>query len=195
QVKHKQAGRPAVKTPLPKKTAKPIPAPTSRAIPSPSEAVLPEASSPQLSTVRPSVAPSAPEPAINDSSEKSQKTLADSSPYSAPSSSASATDSQKTDLRPGEIDGATLGRIRTMIENSLTYPAIARRLRLQGTVVVSFILKTSGLVEKVEIVMSSGSAMLDSKALQTVLALNGEYPALTKTAFLQVPITFSLTGH
>jgi protein TonB len=82
-----------------------------------------------------------------------------------------------------------------MIENSLTYPAIARRLRLQGTVVVSFILKTSGLVEKVEIVMSSGSAMLDSRALQTVLALNGDYPALTETAFLKVPITFSLTGH
>jgi protein TonB len=192
-VKHKQVSRPAVQKPSPKKATKPLPVPTPPAIPSPSPAVLPEASSPQLSAVRSTVAPSALEPTIDDASEEDQKPIADSSPFSAPSSSA--TDSQKKDLSADEIDGSTLGRIRTMIENALTYPAIARKLRLEGTVIVSFMLETSGLVEKVEIITSSGSAMLDGKALQTVLALNGDYPTLPKTAFLKVPITFSLTGH
>ena len=82
-----------------------------------------------------------------------------------------------------------------MIENALTYPAIARRLRLEGTAVVSFILRPNGLVEKAEIATTSGSTLLDAKALQTVLGLSGEYPTLTRTAFLKIPITFTLTRH
>lgn len=181
------------KAPEPKERTRPAPLPTPQAIPSSSPAVLPEASSPQFSAVRPSVAPSALEPTIENSSQEDKKPIANNSPFIAPS--ASATHVSKKDLSRNEIDGATLGRIRTMIENSLTYPAIARKLRIEGTVVVSFILKSSGLVEKVEIVTTSGSAMLDSKALQTVLALNGEYPTLAKAAFLKVPIAFSITGH
>lgn len=148
---------------------------------------------PQSTTVPPGIAPSTLEPTTESSSQEEEKNISTNSPQNAPS--ASATNVSTKNLSKYEVDGAMLGRIRTMIENTLTYPAIARKLRLEGTVIVSFMLKTRGLVEKVEIITSSGSALLDSKAVQTVLALNGDYPALPETTFLKVPITFSLTGH
>ncbi len=193
--KQKKIVTPVVKKPLVKEHVTPKPAPTLQTMPSPDPAVLSEASTPQSTTVPPGIAPSALEPTTEteSSSQEEEKNIFTNSPQNAPS--ASATNVSKKDLSKNEVDGAMLGRIRTMIENSLTYPAIARKLRLEGTVIVSFILKTSGLVEKVEIITSSGSAMLDSKALQTVLALSGDYPTLPETAFLKVPITFSLTGH
>jgi protein TonB len=178
--------------PLAQKQVIPTPAPTPQTIPSPDPTVLSEASSPQNTAVRSNAAPSTPVP-LTQSPFSQDNSITNHSPANAPS--ASATNIINKNLSEAEIDGAALGRIRTMIENALTYPAIARKLRLEGTVVVSFILKTSGLVEKVEIATTSGSTMLDSKALQTVLALNGEYPTLPKTAFLKVPITFSLTRH
>ncbi len=91
-----------------------------------------------------------------------------------------------------EVGGATLGQIRAMIENAITYPAIARKLRLEGVVLVFFILKPDGSVETVKVQSTSGSNILDQKAIQTILSLSGQYPALGKTFELSIPIAFSL---
>ncbi len=91
-----------------------------------------------------------------------------------------------------EVGGATLGQIRAMIENAITYPAIARKLKLEGVVLVFFILKHDGTVETVKIQSTSGSNILDQKAMQTILSLSGQYPALGKTFELSIPIAFSL---
>jgi protein TonB len=91
-----------------------------------------------------------------------------------------------------QIGGAALGDIRSMIENAITYPSIARKLRLEGIVLVTFILKPNGTVDTVKVKSSSGSNILDTKAIQTILNLSGDYPALGKTFELSIPIAFHL---
>ena len=85
-----------------------------------------------------------------------------------------------------------MGHIRAMIENAITYPSIARKLRLEGVVLVTFILKPDGTVDTAHIKSTSGSTVLDSKAIQTILSLSGDYPALGKTFELSIPIAFNL---
>lgn len=91
-----------------------------------------------------------------------------------------------------EIDGAALGAIRAMIEKALVYPAMARRLKLEGIVDISFILNPNGSVKDVSVVNSSGSTLLDKKAVETVLALSGSYPKQKNTLKLSIPIAFEL---
>ncbi|MDD2267281.1 energy transducer TonB [Sulfuricurvum sp.] len=91
-----------------------------------------------------------------------------------------------------EIGGAALGNIRAMIEHAITYPAIARKLRIEGIVVVSFVLKPNGIVEAAKVITTSGSTLLDNKAIQTIFSLSGDYPALGKTFELSIPIAFNL---
>lgn len=102
---------------------------------------------------------------------------------------------QDTPQHPQEqdsVDDITLSLIRNMIQNSLVYPALAKRLKIEGVVVVSFILTRDGRVEDATIVAKSKSTSLDTKALQTVTSLSGKYPQLEKTIQLQIPIAFSL---
>ena len=91
-----------------------------------------------------------------------------------------------------QIGNEELAQIRLMIENSLRYPSIAKKLKIEGVVVVSFSLNTDGYLENIHIVSSSGSSALDKKALQTVSSLDGEYPHLEKKVDLRIPIAFSL---
>ncbi|MDY0116100.1 MAG: TonB family protein [Sulfurimonadaceae bacterium] len=90
------------------------------------------------------------------------------------------------------VDDATLSLIRSMIQNSLVYPALAKRLKLEGVVVISFTLTRDGRVESAKIVKKSKSTSLDTKALQTVTSLSGKYPQLEKQIQLQIPVAFSL---
>ncbi|MDY0120796.1 MAG: TonB family protein [Sulfurimonas sp.] len=91
-----------------------------------------------------------------------------------------------------QIDPTTLGQIRFMIQNSLIYPSMARRLKIEGVVYVAFTLTRDGRVKSASIEQKSGSTSLDSKALETVLGLSGEYPKLPKEMQLKIPIAFSL---
>ncbi len=154
-------------------------------------AVSPEASAPQTSAVRPGVVPSDIRQHPSESLHSALNPVANGSPHDA--SIPDKTDElPKTNVSSDDINGATLGRIRALIENSLTYPSIGRKLRLEGTVVVSFILTANGSVKKAEILTSSGSNLLDAKAIQTVLELSGNYPSIPKTVSLKIPIVFSL---
>jgi len=99
---------------------------------------------------------------------------------------------QRNPRSSNEIGGAALGQIRAMIENAITYPAIARKLRLEGVAMIFFVLKPDGTVQTAKVAKTSGSEILDKKAIQTILSLSGQYPALGKTFELSIPIAFSL---
>lgn len=177
--------------PILPKTAPTPPKPTVQAIPHSTSAVSPEAFTPQPAPVRPGVVPSdTPLQPVDLPHSNHEPLLADSPILATP---VVTNELPRTNVSQSDINGATLGRIRALIENSVTYPSIARKLRLEGTVIVSFVLKPDGFIEKAEILASSGSPLLDTKAVQTVLELSGEYPALPKTAYLKIPISFSLT--
>ncbi|MGE4471399.1 MAG: TonB family protein [Sulfuricurvum sp.] len=164
---------------------------TLQTIPSLTPAVSSEASTPQTVSMRPSVVPSDLKPVSGEPLHSTRNPVTDDSPHDVPTTHPT-NESTKQNVSSDEINGATLGRIRLMIENALTYPAVARKLHLEGVVIVSFILKPSGIVEKAEILSTSGSSTLDNKAIQTVLSLSGDYPTLTKTVYLKIPIAFSL---
>ena len=177
------------KTPKPHQEQRPVPRPVRAAdsqtaplpnitptpevkMPPDGRAPLPEASLPQPSQAVASAAPGHSSP-MSDTSE--------TAPLPAPS---------KADPTP---PGATvLGRIRAMIERAVTYPAVARRLRIEGVVVLSFVLTQEGAVAEAEVIDSSGSALLDRKALETLWQLSGAFPPLESTAHLTIPIAFSL---
>ena len=99
---------------------------------------------------------------------------------------------QRNPRSSNEIGGAALGQIRAMIENTITYPTIARKLRLEGVAMIFFVLKPDGTVQTARVQSTSGSEILDKKAVQTILSLSGQYPALGRTFELSIPIAFSL---
>ena len=77
------------------------------------------------------------------------------------------------------------------------YPAVSRRMREQGKVVLRVLVSAEGLPEKVELKSSSGSARLDASALDAVQrwkfvpARQGDRPV---AAWVLVPISFTLQG-
>lgn len=158
--------------PLPQSEAESL---TSERTPSLTPPVSPEASAPLVQSLKPASSP--PIKRID-------------SPLA--TSSESARELPKSPLTGNDLGGAALGHIRTMIEKALIYPTVARKLRLEGVVTVFFILKSDGSVESAKITASSGSHILDKRAVDTILSLSGDFPALGKPVDLSIPIEFSL---
>ena len=63
-----------------------------------------------------------------------------------------------------------LSKVRQKIQNSLQYPISAKRVGLQGEVLVGFALKPNGEIKNddVNIIRSSGSSVLDKSAIAAV---------------------------
>jgi protein TonB len=70
-----------------------------------------------------------------------------------------------------------------------SYPQQARRLRVEGVVVVSFMISPGGEPSNIKIESSSGSEILD-EAAQTIVRRAAPYPAFPEQ--LKIPIRFSL---
>ena len=62
----------------------------------------------------------------------------------------------------------TLAKIRTKIERAKFYPAEARSQKLSGKPKVEFEIATTGEIKAAKIVVSSGSAILDKAAIDTI---------------------------
>ncbi len=88
----------------------------------------------------------------------------------------------------GEAD-ATLLLIMRKIEAAKRYPKVARAMGIEGTAVVRFRLEPSGQVERVEVVRSSGSEILDRASLETV---RDAAPLPYKEGWLKVGIVFKI---
>lgn len=102
-------------------------------------------------------------------------------------SAASASQRQK-----GQTTDALLKqRIRDALQANLIYPYIARKRRLEGTVLMEFRLNDRGIPEGIRVAKGSNYAVLDEAARETVLK-TAPFPA--KDTSIEVPIRFSLTG-
>ncbi len=100
---------------------------------------------------------------------------------------------QQTQIAQSSTPSADmLSHIRSLIQSALRYPPMARRLRIEGVVVVAFALGDNGEVKDANIITSSGNSSLDSRALQTVKELSGAYPRPQNAIDLQIPISFSI---
>jgi periplasmic protein TonB len=94
----------------------------------------------------------------------------------------------------GSVSASTLAQIRKLIQSALIYPIIARKLGVEGVVIVSFVLTKKGVIQQAKIVTTSGSDSLDTEALNTIYDLSGNYPKLTKKISIQMPISFTLSN-
>jgi protein TonB len=87
-----------------------------------------------------------------------------------------------------EVD-PTLLLIIHRIEAVKRYPKMARKMGIEGTVVVRFKLKPGGQVEAVEVMESSGYEILDKASLETVRDAS---PFPYKEGWLKVGIVFKI---
>lgn len=86
--------------------------------------------------------------------------------------------------------------VRQAIEANKRYPRKARRLRQQGTAVVTFTILRDGSIQNLRITQSTGVERLDQAALKAIEKINGRFPlpsALNKASWdFNVPIQYSL---
>ncbi|MDD5358673.1 MAG: energy transducer TonB [Sulfurovaceae bacterium] len=91
-----------------------------------------------------------------------------------------------------ELGGATPEQIWAMIKNAVKYPPVARKMKIEGVVVVFIVINPDGTVKTAKVKTTSGSNLLDDRAIQTIMNLSGHYPAPKKSLGLSFPIAFSL---
>ena len=98
----------------------------------------------------------------------------------------------------GETRDSYLGRVLAQLNRFKQYPRAARQARIEGVVMLHFVMDADGKVVSSEIAKSSGRSVLDAEALaliqraQPLPALPADFPTLTLDAV--VPITFSLNA-
>lgn len=80
--------------------------------------------------------------------------------------------------------------IRAAIEKAKIYPLLARKKRIEGTVVTEFTINSRGYPENIKIKKSSGHEILDSA---TISILKRSAPLPSMSGEILIPINFRLT--
>lgn len=93
---------------------------------------------------------------------------------------------------------AYLAQIKSLLDKKKEYPAMARRVGLEGTVLVRFNLGREGILRRAEISGSSGKSLLDQAALRFIKS-TGRFPPLPESIkgngiTLEVPIIYKLAN-
>lgn len=80
--------------------------------------------------------------------------------------------------------------IRTAIEKAKSYPLLARKKKIEGTVLVSFTINKDGLPQGIHIIRSSGYHILDEE-VSKIIKRAAPFPEVNHE--IVAPITFKLT--
>jgi protein TonB len=92
-----------------------------------------------------------------------------------------------------EVSGnALLLQIRDAIQRELTYPPLARRRRLEGTVVAGFEIDHAGQPRGIEILESSGFSILDNEVVK-IIQRAAPFPHMPER--VEVPVSFRLVDR
>ena len=100
------------------------------------------------------------------------------------------TDTRQQQGSPGDV--SLRQKIRDAIQSNLVYPYIARKRRIEGTVLVAFRINQTGMPEDIRILRGSGYSMLDTAARETLIKAS-PFPAASKT--VEIPIRFLLKDN
>ena len=87
-----------------------------------------------------------------------------------------------------------LSKVRNKIQESLRYPAMAKKMGLEGEAVVQFLIHANGMVHasSIKIAKSSGKAILDRNAVDAIMeALPFELPPKEELE-IAIPVVFKL---
>lgn len=89
-----------------------------------------------------------------------------------------------------ELDPALARKIRENLQANLVYPYLARKKRIEGTVLAEFRVNNTGMPENMRIVRTSNYAILDEAAKETIQKA-APFPAQNKR--VEIPITFRMS--
>lgn len=108
--------------------------------------------------------------------------------------SSTETFSQRTeDIKSGGTGALTpemIQLIGSMIDNAKSYPAMARRRGIEGTVFVSFSIGAEGDAREITVIKSSGYRILDEATVKVVNSA-APYPYVRES--IEVPVTYRLS--
>lgn len=89
----------------------------------------------------------------------------------------------------GSIAPEQWAAIESAIERAKSYPRLARERGVEGVVRLRFMLKPSGAIEKIEVLESSGSDLLDTASVR---AVSRAAPMPYVNGWVEVPIAYVL---
>jgi len=81
--------------------------------------------------------------------------------------------------------------IRSIVLQHIHYPEEAQNRGMEGKVLISFVIMEDGNVKDLKVLTSSGYALLDKNAMETVKK-SAPFPKPPANAELQLPITYVL---
>jgi protein TonB len=82
--------------------------------------------------------------------------------------------------------------IRSAIEKVKTYPSLARKKKIEGTVITGFTINSKGYPQHIKVEKSSGSEILDSAAIKIVMKA-APFPEVDDE--IVIPITFKIMDY
>ena len=158
-----------------------------------------DAPSVAVSTVVPVAAPVLPQPGFVSLPSPVTETM-----YRGRESGSSGEKAGTGNILPGPAGGDTTGEsmkqrylkehfayICELILKNLKYPPSAKKMGLSGSVVVAFVVRENGTAEDVKVLKSSGFALLDSNAVETVRKVS-PFPKPPIQAELRIPVRYRL---
>ena len=83
-----------------------------------------------------------------------------------------------------------LSQIRDSINKNITYPPKAKKLLIEGTVIVKFKITENGSVEDITII--DGHKFLQSSTIEAIEEASKEFPKTNKSIEIQIPIEYKL---
>jgi periplasmic protein TonB len=83
-----------------------------------------------------------------------------------------------------------LAFIRKLINENVKYPLKARKLSIEGVVIVRFKISQNGTVESIEII--EGHKFLQKATIEAILEASKNFPKTNKSIEIQIPIEYKL---
>lgn len=94
----------------------------------------------------------------------------------------------------GKDDNPFLKQIKQAIDNaaSSSYPRQARKMRMQGQVLIEFLWREDKILDELKIIKSSGYEILDKNALKIIQIASLNFPKYDKNVRIKIPIDYNL---
>lgn len=91
----------------------------------------------------------------------------------------------------GGISLADYTYVRDAVMKNIFYPEKARRMGIEGRVIISFVINESGFIDDVKILKSSGYAVLDDAVKDAIYKVN-QFRKKHERLVVQLPVEFKL---
>ncbi len=183
--KQEQKAQKEAITPAPKPIVKPAIKPTPKPKPKPTPKPIVQAPKDEIVD----------EPSTIVASPPTQDEPLNDEPTNEPQSE-SQNSQKEAQNKPSKADASALelylATIRAKIEQNLSYPMMAKRLKLEGEVLLSFDISEKGDVKNIKITHSSGSKSLDDGAIKTIKEAAPFNPPPDGVISIELPVAYKL---